>query len=352
MKLLIVDDALLNRRHYEIMANDIEDCEIIAFDCAEKALGWCDSGGRPDFVVTDHVLPGMSGIDFLQRIRELPSLGGVPTIMISASEDKDVRRKAFAAGVLDFIAQPVDHFEFPQRIRNFLMLRRRFVDESSTADWLAAQVRSATAQLLERERQVVGRLARIAEYRDPETGLHAARVGSIAKVIAERLGLSKDEVEAIFLTAPLHDVGKISVPDYILLKTGKLTQLEFEIMKQHTIVGYELLRDDTSTLLNTAATIALAHHERFDGTGYPKGLAGDAIPLPGRICAIADTFDVLTSWRPYRPALSIDDAIAEIRRCKGTQLDPRVVGAFDAAIEQVVAVKERMTDSPSASVCA
>ena len=344
MKLLIVDDALLNRRHYEMMMRDIEECDIISFETAEEALRWCEDGGKPDFIVSDYVLPGMNGVDFLRRVHDIESLRSIPVLMISASDDKAVRRAAFAAGALDFVEQPVDHHEFPQRIRNLLAIRRQMLEETATADWLAAQVRHAVAQLLQRESEVIQRLARIAEYRDPETGLHAARVGHYAKLLAARLGLPLNEVESIYLTAPLHDVGKVSVPDYILTKSGKLTSAEFAIMQQHTVVGYELLRDDTSPLLNTAATIALSHHERYDGSGYPHKRKAEDIPLVGRICAVADTFDVLTSVRPYKPAWTIEDAAAEIRRCSGSHFDPSIVSAFDAVLRDIAQIRRSMIE--------
>jgi response regulator RpfG family c-di-GMP phosphodiesterase len=348
MKLLIVDGAQLNRRHLESMLRDIENCETVALASAEDALAWCESGGKPDLAVVSYELSGMNGLELVARIHALNGVGRIPTLMVSATDDKALRLCAFETGVIDFLTHPVDRAEFTSRVKNILALRVSYNEQSETADWLAQQVREATEHLMERERQVICRLARVAEYRDPETGLHTARVGHFSNLISKALRLKSNVAETIFLTAPLHDVGKIALPDYLLSKTGKLTPAEFELTKQHTLFGHELLYDQSSALLSTAAQIAISHHERFDGAGYPHGLKGEAIPLSGRICAVADSFDVLTSTRPYKPASSVGEAVAEIQRCRGQQFDPKVVDAFASALDEIKKIRERYADKSPA----
>lgn len=348
MKILIIDGAEANRKKYLSMMNDIPDCEAIPFSSAEETLEWCAAGGVPDILLVNHSLPGTNGLELLRRIREMRTINEVPALIIGASDAKAIRREAFALGA-DFVSSPVDLQELQSRIKHMAARAERYKQETETADWLAAQVKRATAELIERERKIIYRLARIAEYRDPESALHPVRVSHYARLLALTQNLRPSLIDSIFAGSPLHDVGNVAIPDYILLKQGKLTSLEFETMKQHTIVGYELLKDDASSLLNTAATMALTHHERFDGTGYPKGLKGEDIPLAGRICALADTFDVLTSQRPYKPAFDTNKALAEIMSCRGTQFDPKLVDAFKSVLPEVLRIKEQFADPDAVS---
>lgn len=347
MKILITDGAEANRKKYRSMTGDIEGCEPFAFSSAEEALAWCASGGVPDILLINHSLPGMNGLELLRRVRE-QTANEAPAIVIGSSDAKAIRREAFSLGA-DFVTSPVDLQELASRVKNMAARTERYKQEAETADWLAAQVKRATAELIERERKIIYRLARIAEYRDPESALHPVRVSQYARLLALTQNLRPNIIDSIFAGSPLHDVGNVAIPDYILLKQGKLTTLEFETMKQHTLVGYELLKDDASSLLNTAATMALTHHERFDGTGYPNGLKGEDIPMAGRICALADTFDVLTSQRPYKPAFDTNKAMTEIMSCRGTQFDPKLVDAFKAALPEVLRIKEQFADADAVS---
>jgi len=349
MKVLIIDGVDADRKNYQSMMSGVEDCETIPFSSAEEALEWCTAGGVPDMLVINHSLPGMSGLELMRRVRDMKPSREVPALMIGPADAKPIRREAFALGAIDFVSTPVDMSELQTRIRNIAARTERYKQESETADWLAAQVKRATAELIERERKIIYRLARIAEYRDPESALHPVRVSQYARLIALTQNLRPNVIESIFAGSPLHDVGNVAIPDYILLKRGKLTTLEFETMKQHTLVGYDLLKDEASTLLNTAATIALTHHERFDGTGYPKGLKGEEIPLAGRICALADTFDVLTSQRPYKPAFDTTKALTEIMNCRGSQFDPKLVDAFKSVLPEVLRIKEQFADADTVS---
>jgi putative two-component system response regulator len=209
---------------------------------------------------------------------------------------------------------------------------------------LADEVREATREIHARERETIFRLARAAEFRDPETGAHILRMAHFSIIIATRLGWDAAALDQLLQAAPMHDVGKLGTPDHILLKPGKLTPDEFDIMKQHASIGWEILKDSSSPILTQAAEIALTHHEKFDGSGYPNGLAGEAIPQVGRIVAVADVFDALTSDRPYKKAWSVEDALNLLQDGSGRHFDPACVEAFLAGREEMMAIRERYRD--------
>jgi putative two-component system response regulator len=225
-----------------------------------------------------------------------------------------------------------------------LALRRSHLSLASRARTLAEEVRRATAEVYERERETIVRLARAAEFRDPETGAHIVRMANYSSLIAFRLGLPQSERELILQAAPMHDVGKLGTPDHILLKPGRLTAQEYDLMKRHPSIGYEILKDSVSPVLQMAAEIALSHHERFDGTGYPLGLARRKIPIVGRIVAVADVFDALTSERPYKQAWELARAVEYLRLGRGSHFDPDCVDAFLTGWKDVMAVRERYKD--------
>jgi two-component system, response regulator RpfG len=225
-----------------------------------------------------------------------------------------------------------------------LTLRRQRQIISSRAKWLEDQVAVATQQILAREQETLLRLARAGEYRDEHTGNHVIRIAKYCRLLAESLGLSASECDAIELASPMHDIGKIGIPDHILLKPGKLTPSEAAVMRGHSRLGYEILCDSQSSYIQLGATIALYHHEKFDGSGYPEGLRGEAIPLPARIVAVADVFDALTSFRPYKAPWSVKAATAYIGRLSGSHLDPKCVEAFFALLSEIVGVREQLRD--------
>jgi putative two-component system response regulator len=265
--------------------------------------------------------------------------------MVTGDLSRDVRLEALGAGATDFLTKPVDIVEFSSRVKNMLMLRSYERHVTHHAAHLAAEVRKATQAIANREHEVIVRLARAAEYIDPTTGAHIQRIAHLARCIAVGLDLPEDEREALFDAAPMHDIGKVAVPSAILMKPGPLTAEEFEVVKKHPSVGYDILRDSESRLIRTAAVIALTHHERWDGTGYPQRIKGEDIPLFGRIAAVADVFDALTSLRPYKAAWPIQRAIDEIKRCSGSQFDPSVVRSFLAQIPNLVDIKNRYATS-------
>jgi putative two-component system response regulator len=225
-----------------------------------------------------------------------------------------------------------------------ISLRRSQKALADRAAWLAEKVAEATSEILDREHEMITRLSRAAEFRDPETGAHIQRMSNYSQVIADQLGLPREEQELILRAAPMHDVGKIAIPDNILLKPGKLDETEFAIMKTHAEKGYEILRGSRSSLLDIAAMIARSHHEKFDGSGYPLGLAGEAIPLYGRIVAVADVFDALTTERPYKKPWAIEDAMDFLFANAGTHFDPLCVAAFIARIKDVLAIRASYQD--------
>lgn len=258
--------------------------------------------------------------------------------------DVEIRHRALENGASDFLIKPIDKVEFLARTRNMLQLRRATVGLQHRASWLADEVAKATLELRSREQETIMLLARASEYRDPETGAHILRMAHYSRLIADQLGLPWQEQDDIFNAAPMHDVGKVGTPDHILLKPGRLTDDEMAIMRQHAQIGYDILKSSQARMLQLAATIALTHHERYDGGGYPNGLRGDGIALAGRIVAVADVFDALTSRRPYKRAWSMDAARQYLLDHSGSHFDPHCVAALLARWDEVQAVRARYQD--------
>jgi putative two-component system response regulator len=265
-------------------------------------------------------------------------------LMITANDQKQIRYRALDIGANDFLTKPVDKVEFLARAKNMLTLNDARKKLSDQAAWLAEEVRKATREIVERERETVFRLSKAAEYRDPETGAHILRMAHYSQIIARGLGMSVAEQDLLLEAAPMHDIGKVGIADKILLKPGRLDHDEFEIMKQHAIFGYELLRGSSSKVLQAGAEIARGHHEKFDGSGYPAGIKGNDIPLFSRIVAVADVFDALTSERPYKKAWDIEAAVDFLKAGAGTHFDPDCVNAFLEAWDDVMVIRERFQE--------
>jgi putative two-component system response regulator len=343
MKVVIIDDTQINVTLMQALVNRIEGCEAICFTESAVALQWCIDN-TPDLVIVDYMMPAPDGMEFIRCFRSHPAKAEVPVLMVTADHEKDVRYRALESGANDFLTKPVDRIEFTSRVKNMLAIRRSHLALVDRAALLAEEVYKATAEIREREREAVFRLARAAEFRDPETGAHIQRMAHYSQLIAGTLGLDERQQDLILEAAPMHDVGKLGTPDMILLKPGKLSDEEFAVMKQHATIGWEILRDSAAPTLQTAAEIAWTHHEKFDGSGYPRGLAGEAIPLFGRIVAVADVFDALTSARPYKPAWEFDRAWDFIAAQRGTHFDPHCVDAFLSQREAVLAIRARFRD--------
>ena len=286
---------------------------------------------RPDLVLLDLHMPEMDGFELMDRLGPVTADGtGVPFLVLTADATEDTKRRALSAGARDFLTKPLNQIEMLLRVRNLLQVQQLQQRLHQHNTELESAVSERTRELDLARLEVLDRLALAAEYRDDDTQEHAQRIGRTCALLATELGLPDQEVALIRRAAPLHDIGKIGIPDAILLKPGKLTAEEFEQIKTHTTIGAEILSRSQSPLLRLAELIALTHHERWDGRGYPCGLAGEEIPLPGRIAAVADVFDALTHERPYKKAWPVQEAVDAILTEAGRQFDPAVVSAFSA----------------------
>jgi putative two-component system response regulator len=284
---------------------------------------------RPHVVLLDLSMPGMDGYAVMAHLRaNQPPNQFLPILVLTADNSIVTRRRALASGATDFLTKPFDHIEVRLRVGNLLRTQALHLALLGQAETLEQQVRERTAELEQARLETLTSLALAAEYRDDATGQHTRRVADLSARIAQALGLPGDAITRLKHAAPLHDVGKIGIPDGILLKPARLTTDEREEMKRHTLIGAELLSVGRSGTLRLARQIALTHHERWDGYGYPGGLSGSEIPIEGRIVALADTWDALIHERPYKPAWPREDALAEIVQLRGSQFDPVVVDAF------------------------
>ena len=343
MRVIIVDDNPVNLKLMESLVKRAGDYRPLTFQDSGEGLAWC-LNNTPDLLIVDYMMPPPDGMEFIRRFRESPLNADIPVLMITADHEKDTRYAALEIGANDFLTKPIDNAEFRARLRNMLALRRSQKALADRAAWLAEKVAEATEEILDREREMITRLSRAAEFRDPETGAHIQRMSNYSRLIAQEIGLPHSEQELILRAAPMHDVGKIAIRDDILLKPGKLDEAEFAIMKTHAEKGYELLSGSASSLLDIAALIARTHHEKFDGSGYPRGLAGEDIPLYGRIVAVADVFDALTTERPYKKAWEIEHAVRFLEEGAGSHFDPACVSAFIARLEDALAIRARFQD--------
>lgn len=299
---------------------------------------------RPDLILLDINMPHMDGFEVLQQLTELNDPLMPPVIILTAQNSRDYLLRALNAGARDFISKPFDRTELIARVQNLFeahLAHRMLHDQKSVLDDL---VRQRTEELRRTQLQMVQRLGKAAEYRDEETGNHILRMSHISALIARNLGWSSDECELMLNASPMHDIGKIGIPDNILLKAGKLEPDEWETMKAHTTIGARMLDGGHCDLLKLARTIALTHHEKWDGTGYPNGLKGEAIPLAGRIAAVADTFDALTSERPYKRAWTTEKAKALIVENAGVQFDPELVSHFLVCLPEIIAIRDRFSE--------
>jgi putative two-component system response regulator len=347
MHVLIVDDNLTNLRVYVAIVTQIAGVDATTFTSSSEALAWCASS-EPDLVILDYRMPAPDGLAFIAEYAALRPGAETPIVMITVEADRDVRRRALELGASDFLTKPSDAVEFLARVRNLLALRQSRVAMQDRAESLQVAVERATRKIVEREEETIQRLMRVAGFRDNETGNHVVRMGHYAAHLGGRLGMSAANQRLLLLATPMHDIGKVSTPDRILLKPGKLTPEEWVIMREHTTVGHAVLEGSSSRILQLAAEIALRHHEKWDGTGYPGGLSGDAIPVSARIAALCDVFDALLSVRPYKTAWTTEAAFAEIQRCAGSHFDPAVAAAFLADRDQILVIGRRFHDEVAA----
>lgn len=286
----------------------------------------------PDLIILDVHMPDRNGFELLQVLQPWIVNEHLPVLVVTGDISLVARHRALALGARDFLTKPFDLTELALRVRNQLETRLLYQDVRKQNRALLEAIQGRTQQLEEARIEMMGRLAAAAEYRDDDTGKHTVRVGDLSARLAEVIGLAAADVRLMRRAATLHDVGKIGIPDALLLKPSRLTDAEMDIMRTHTTIGARILGGSEAPLLQLAEVIALSHHEHWDGTGYPLQLKGNAIPLPGRIVAVADAFDALTNDRPYRRARPLDAALAEIASQRGVQFDPAIVDAFVSVV--------------------
>jgi putative two-component system response regulator len=329
-RVLIVDDSSPNVILLERMLEQWGYTNVVGTTSSAEVPDLC-TAEMPDLILLDLQMPKPDGFELMEIL--LPVTQGppeVPVLVLTADVTQETRQRALVSGASDFLSKPFDPVEVRLRIGNLLQTRHLQLDLFAQNRTLERHVDERTADLERARVELLERLALAAEYRDDNTQEHAARVGRTVAMIARAMGLPEPDVEVLRRAAPLHDIGKIGIPDTILLKRGALTPEEFTLMQSHARIGAEILSGSEFAILNFAEQIAAAHHERWDGRGYPNGLAGDAIPLPARMVAVADVFDALTHQRPYKEAWPLARAVEEIALLGGTQFDPAVARTFAA----------------------
>jgi putative two-component system response regulator len=363
--IMIVDDEPINVKVAQKYLKMAGYQQFITTSDPRLVMGMI-SATPPDVILLDIMMPELTGLDLLQRMRDDESLTYIPTIVLTASDNEETKLQALELGATDFLGKPVNAAELTVRVRNALLVKAHHDHLKLYAYELERQVRLRTTELAASRLELIHCLARAAEYRDNETGRHVMRVGRYAEIIARHLGLDETFVELIAHAAPLHDMGKVGIPDGILLKPGRLDQDEFEMMqkhcalgkhsfepmsydewrtfKSHTFLGEMIMDVQSSPLITMAAKVALTHHEKWDGSGYPMGLSHEDIPLAGRVTAVADVFDALSSKRPYKPAFPLDRCFAIMAEGRGTHFDPKVVDAMLACREAIVQVRIEYAD--------
>ncbi len=327
-----IDDSEQNLMLLEAYANHI-DLNVKNFSDSQQALDFILHNDI-DIIFVDYMMPKLNGLELIKKFRETNI--STPIIMITAAGE-DIKLDALKAGATDFLNKPLDLSEFTLRTQNLLKLREAQLLVEDKAKLLQKEVEKATQELINREHESLIVLGRTAEYKDPETASHVARVANYSKILAKAYGLSVEIQDTIYYASPFHDIGKVGIADNILLKPAKLTDDEFEIMKTHAQIGYSILKETKSKYLKMGALIALTHHEKYNGKGYPNNLKGESIPIEGRIVAIADVFDALVSIRPYKKAWSFDEALDLLQKESGEHFDPKLVLLF---VEHIDAIKE------------
>lgn len=341
MRIVSIDDNENNLFLIESICTDME-LQVKSFSEPLEALMYVLQN-QIDMILIDYMMPNLNGLEFIEEYRK--KIKNVPIIMITAAgDDENIHKKAFELGANDFLSKPVNSVIFKARVINLLINYQNQILLEDRAKLLEKEVEKATQNLLKREHETLTILGKTAEYKDPETASHVARVAYYSKLLAKGYGLSEKEQNILFYAAPFHDLGKIGIEDKILLKPAKLTPEEFETMKNHAKIGYEILKNSQSEYLQAGAIIALTHHEKVNGSGYPNGLKDDDIHIFGRIVAIADVFDALTSFRPYKQAWSFEDAVKYLQEKSGKEFDTKLVEIFINNLDEVAIIYNSFKD--------
>jgi putative two-component system response regulator len=344
--ILVVDDQPQNIELLEAHLAP-QGYEIVTASNGEEALEKL-SESKIDLILLDVMMPGMDGFEVTRRIRQDDKHRLLPIILVTALHETEDRVKGIEAGCDDFISKPFDKMELLARVRSLLKVKAYNDLMSNYQKELGSEVTRRTEELkqaLERIKaaslDTIYRLSMASEYKDVDTGAHIKRMSRYCAAVARRMGLTESTIETILYAAPLHDLGKIGIPDLILVKPAKLDPLEWEVMKQHTVIGAKILEGSDAEFIRLGETIALCHHEKWDGSGYPNSLTGIEIPIAARIAAIADVFDALTSKRPYKEAFSVEKSLAIIKVGRGSHFDPDVVDAFFAIQDEILTIKKQ-----------
>ena len=339
LNVVILDDQEVTVRllaKFISSITEFPDLNVYTFTDEREAISWLLKN-QADLILIDYKLNTMSGTDVISVIRLYPRHHSVPIIVVTEFDQKQILYEALDAGANDFLAKPIDAIECAKRCTNMLRLRTHQVALENHNQALAKQVEASLKDTLIR-------LARAGEFRDSETGNHILRMARYSRLIAEQLGLDTEICELIELASPMHDIGKIGISDQILLKQGPLSESEWEVMKRHTIIGHEILSGSDSKYLRMGASIALNHHEKYDGSGYPAGLRGEEIPVEARIVAVADVFDALTTNRPYKTNWNIEEAVEFLKNNSGSQFDPKCVNGFLSQLDNIKRVLKELHD--------
>lgn len=311
--------------------------QVMAALTGRKALEISHSDNQPDLILLDIMLPDLDGYQVCKQLKEHGKTRNIPIIFITAKDQPEDEEYGLQLGAVDFITKPIKQAILRVRVKTQLRLSNQALE-------LERLVNKKTAQLKDTQNKIIHILGRAAEYKDNETSLHVIRMSRYTKILAEAAGLDEAQVDLLTNAAPMHDIGKIGIPDNILKKPGKLTAEEYKHMQKHTEIGALIIGNDDSELLKMASLVAISHHEKWDGSGYPNGLSGEAIPLEGRIVAIADVFDALTSVRPYKKAWSVADAIKFLNDGAGSHFDPKLVPLFKTNLNEVLMIKEKYAE--------
>ncbi|WP_457552464.1 HD domain-containing phosphohydrolase [Desulfobacula sp.] len=348
-RILVVDDEEINLRLLEALLLPMG-YEVIMANNGEEAIKKVREV-HPDVILLDIMMPKMNGFEVTRQLKEDEETKIIPIVMVTALKEVEHRVKALEVGADDFLTKPLDKMELMARVKSLLKVKayndhmRDYQKELEAAvAKRTGQLKTAFDKIKAASSDTIYRLSRAAEYKDEDTGAHILRMSNYAAAVARRMDLNNRVVESILYAAPMHDVGKIGTPDRILLKPGKLTADEWKIMKQHTTNGGNILKGSDAGFIRLAEMVALTHHEKWDGSGYPEGLKGTKIPLIGRIVAIGDVFDALTSKRPYKEPFSLEKSYGIIREGRGSHFDPEVVDAFFSIEEEILSIKAKHKD--------
>ena len=339
--ILVVDDTPEN---LDVLGGILrKEYKVKAALNGEKALRIAKSNPRPDMILLDIMMPGMDGYEVCRRLKAEPATAKIPVIFVTAKAEVDDERRGLELGAVDYIAKPISPPIVEIRVRTHLAL----YDQQRELERLVGE---RTKELVDTRLEIIRRLGRAAEFKDNETGLHVIRMSHYTRLMCESMNISKEWTDLLFHAAPMHDIGKIGIPDAVLLKPGKLDDKEWDIMRRHPEYGAAIIGDHDSELMTMSQEISLAHHEKWNGTGYPKGLKGKDIPLSGRVIAIADVFDALTSERPYKKAWSVEKAVAIIDEDAGTHFDPELIPIFHEILPEALEIKDKYADDPHFSL--